>query len=249
MNIWTKLDNGWGIRVADTEPRPGEAVKVTKKDGTASLETVGKVLRREGNSYVCTIVAKPRQAPPAVSRAPVATAPAATPRKSVNRRSGGCERCGTYLQPGQGELRFCMADTGCMKHHDDDGYHLYCLDEVACAEARKELVKAREEAKRLAGLVKAAIPDNWTINGSEPVEKIPDGAVSLVRAFFGSMSQVDRGWAYILGEDLFVERHEYDYGPIRCRVPGKAAEYQKALETALNGKTEVSGDGVTLKVA
>jgi hypothetical protein len=135
-----------------------------------------------------------------------------------------------------------------MKHFDDDGYHLYCLDEVACAESRKELVKEREEAKRLAGLVKAAIPDNWALNGSS-VEKIPDGAVSLVRAFSGSMSQVDRGTAYTLGEDLFVERHEYDWGPVRCRVPGKAAEYRKALETALNGKTEVSGDGVTLKVA
>jgi len=244
MNVWAKLDGGWGIRVkADAEPKPGETVKVTKKGGSISDEIIGKVLRHEGDSFVCTIAAKPRQ--PVLSQAPASRSPS----KSTNRRPGGCERCGTYLQPGQGRLRFCMADTGCLKHHDDDGYHLYCLDEQACAKGQEENRKEREEHRRVAELVKAAIPEKWTLVGSEPVKEIPSGAAQLARAFAGSMSQVDHGTAYALGEDLYVCRNEYDWGLIQCRVPGKAAEYRKALETALNGKSEVSGGGVTLKVA
>jgi len=239
VNIWTKLPTGWGIRVkADVEPQAGESVKVEKRDGSSSSETIGQVLRKEGDSFVCTVAAKPRQP---------ATKTSTAPQKSVNRRPGACERCGTYLQPGQGRLQFCMADSGCMKHFDDDGYHLYCLDEQACAAAKKELVKDREEAQRVAGLVKAAIPDQWTAFGVS-VENITDGAVVLASAFSGSMGQVDRGTAYAFGEDLFVQRHEYDWGPVRHRIPGKAAEYRKVLEIASNGKKEVMAGGITLKV-
>jgi len=68
-----------------------------------------------------------------------------------NRQSGACERCGHYLAVGEGRLEWCVEDSGCRRHHDEGGYHLYCLDGAACT-ARREaaLAAARAEQERIA---------------------------------------------------------------------------------------------------
>ena len=87
---------------------------------------------------------------PTVKAAAPAPAPLLAAAKpagaNTNRKSGSCERCGTFLTAGKGLLYFCPEDSGCLKHHDHSGYHLHCQDKDACTKAREE-VKA-EQAKR-----------------------------------------------------------------------------------------------------
>lgn len=66
--------------------------------------------------------------------------------KGTNRRTGNCERCGEYLLAGKGRLEYCVEDSGCMKHFDESGYHLYCRDSKACQTNRAEAKAAREKA-------------------------------------------------------------------------------------------------------
>lgn len=66
-----------------------------------------------------------------------------------NRKPGYCERCNTRLAPGEGHLQYCVEDSGCLKHHDYSGYHLYCADTEACQQRRAE-AKAKAEAERKA---------------------------------------------------------------------------------------------------
>lgn len=80
--------------------------------------------------------------------------------KKTNQKSGSCDSCGEFLKPGQGELVYCVEDSGCLKHHDFSGWHVYCLDQAAC-KANKEAAKvarqkAAEEAKIKAAEKKAA---------------------------------------------------------------------------------------------
>lgn len=80
--------------------------------------------------------------------------------KKTNQKSADCDACGEWLKPGQGELVYCVEDSGCMKHHDNSGWHVYCLDAVAC-KTNKEAAKvarlqAVEEAKIKAAEKKAA---------------------------------------------------------------------------------------------
>lgn len=79
------------------------------------------------------------------SRAPLA-AGGSVP-KGTNRKAGDCEDCGEWLPAGKGRLVYCVEDSGCMKHHDYSGYHLYCQDESACADRRKALREAAKKQK------------------------------------------------------------------------------------------------------
>jgi hypothetical protein len=77
-----------------------------------------------------------------------------------NRRSAHCDSCGAYIPAGAGRLVRCYADTGCMEHFDDDGWHVYCLDGEACKvraeQARKDAVEAAARAKASAEAEKTA---------------------------------------------------------------------------------------------
>jgi hypothetical protein len=87
----------------------------------------------------------PKQSGSKQAAAPLlAGGPAQRTGKS-NRRGGGCERCGTYLEAGKGDLFYCVEDSGCLAHHDRSGYHLYCADKAACDVAREENKRAAVE--------------------------------------------------------------------------------------------------------
>lgn len=60
-----------------------------------------------------------------------------------------------HLKAGEGTLVFCVEDSGCLKHHDDSGYHLYCSSKTDCEARVKENKAARqieieEEKKKVA---------------------------------------------------------------------------------------------------
>jgi hypothetical protein len=58
-NTYSKLNTGdWGVRVAGSKPSEGERVTVTKKDGTAKAEVIGRVLWSGQGVYLCTIAPK-----------------------------------------------------------------------------------------------------------------------------------------------------------------------------------------------
>jgi hypothetical protein len=66
MASYTKLQSGdWGVRVSGTAPAVGATVTVTKRDGTAKVEIVDRVLwagtGRDGQpAALCSIRATPR---------------------------------------------------------------------------------------------------------------------------------------------------------------------------------------------
>jgi hypothetical protein len=56
---YSKLNTGdWGVRIVGGKPNEGERVTVTKKDGTAKAEIVGRVLWSGQGVYLCTIAPK-----------------------------------------------------------------------------------------------------------------------------------------------------------------------------------------------
>jgi len=75
--------------------------------------------------------------------------------KKTNKKASDCENCGEWLKVGEGELVYCVEDSGCMKHHDNSGWHVYCLDGDACKVRREEALVAQRAAKE-AAKVKAA---------------------------------------------------------------------------------------------
>lgn len=58
-NTYAKLQNGdWGVRVAGPKPAEGDALTVTKKDGSSKKEVIGRVLWSGAGVYLCTIAPK-----------------------------------------------------------------------------------------------------------------------------------------------------------------------------------------------
>lgn len=74
-----------------------------------------------------------------------------------NRMPARCEHCDESLAPGQGTLVSCIEDSGCLEHHDESGWHVYCADTDAC---RARVQRAREERTR-AKAVRAAGAEAW----------------------------------------------------------------------------------------
>lgn len=62
----------------------------------------------------------------------------------TNRRAAECDHCGAWLRAGEGRLEYCIEDSGCLKHHDESGWHVYCLDTDGCKQRR---TAARAAAK------------------------------------------------------------------------------------------------------
>jgi len=160
----TKLKSGaWGARVQGTV-KVGDTVTITTRAGKSWDARVTQVIwTGDGVSIAATesLDPKPRAAAPVSAVASIrggARAPAGN-----NRKAGNCDRCGHYLQPGQGHLERCYADTGCMQHFDDDGWHLGCADRTACdarvTENRERAEKAKaatEELRKLAAGAEAS---------------------------------------------------------------------------------------------
>jgi len=101
--------------------------------------------------------------------------------QKTNQKAGYCDSCGDYLKVGQGELVYCVEDSGCMKHHDHGGWHVYCLDHARCKankeEAKVARQKAAEEAKVKAAEKKAA--DEAEAAAYKAARAVADGMVSV----------------------------------------------------------------------
>jgi hypothetical protein len=66
MNIWTKLRDGWGVRVTGTVA-VGDTVTVHRRDGSSSKETVTAIVSQANDrddSTVCRVAEKSRQPAP-----------------------------------------------------------------------------------------------------------------------------------------------------------------------------------------
>lgn len=72
----------------------------------------------------------------------------------TNRRAAACDTCGEWLAAGKGRLVRCIEDSGCMQHHDESGWHVYCLDATAC-KARREQLRAEARARQAEAQVRA----------------------------------------------------------------------------------------------
>jgi len=81
------------------------------------------------------------------------------------RRADDCERCGEYLPAGEGTLEYCVEDSGCMRHHDESGWHVYCADESGCS--------ARREQQRLAQAERAALASEASAARSALIAALP----------------------------------------------------------------------------
>ena len=113
--------------------------------------------------------------PPSAPRAVISSVRGGVRGRLIpNRKAGRCDECGHTVQPGEGKLQRCYADTGCMRHFDDDGWHLFCADEAGCkarqAIRREEARQRRERAERVAALaaeVEATVPpvEGWPPKG------------------------------------------------------------------------------------
>jgi hypothetical protein len=92
-------DGSWGVRVKGGIPRPGEVVRVSKRDGSGDQAKIDKVLWQGDDVAICSIVPK-AESKPAVSSSFRA-------REGGSRtRSGRCVDCGGPL----GTLRGCSGD-------------------------------------------------------------------------------------------------------------------------------------------
>jgi hypothetical protein len=61
---WTKLKEGFGVRVSGGTPTPGQTLSVSKKSGGTSTATVGRILWQGKDKFtgelivLCTVAAK-----------------------------------------------------------------------------------------------------------------------------------------------------------------------------------------------
>lgn len=114
--------------------------------------------------------------------APVAIVAGGARRETLkaNRKAGYCEDCGEFLPAGKGRLVFCLEDSGCMKHFDYSGHHLYCQDGDGCKERAKALREAQREAaaKRAAELAeKQRHEAEAAAKGTTLLEELTQGLV------------------------------------------------------------------------
>lgn len=174
QTTYTKLrDGSWGLRIAGAA-QPGARVSVATK-----TETVGRVLWTGNGISLATIAQSDRQSTgtdartmPSDGQLYAGAAGGVRHRTGANRRAGSCERCGTHLAVGAGRLEYCVEDSGCLTHHDEGGYHLYCADATGCEQQRAE----RRAARAVAAAQRAAALTAWqqiaTIG--EAVDTLPE---------------------------------------------------------------------------
>lgn len=108
-----------------------------------------RTVRHPDNHPMCSHRAPAAARPASADRTILASVPGgAQAPAGRNRRPGDCERCGSYLATGAGLLVRCLADTGCPRHMDADGWHLYCADRKACDVLREENRNFAETARK-----------------------------------------------------------------------------------------------------
>lgn len=174
----------------------------------------------------CPTKAKSVPAKPASPPIAFVTGGVQTPA-GTNKKPGRCDRCGTWLKPGEGILQYCHYDTGCMKHFDESGYHLYCKDETTCAQRRAEAKAAAEVRRKRNAALSALIPMNW-IEGkaSQKVTSIPSTKHSLkINAYSGTSGSVDKGTLFVVGDDVYYYHGGYydDFRDTTLLLPGQAS--------------------------
>lgn len=181
----TKLRDGtWGARVSSAEVSVGDEVTITTRGGKSWPAIVDRVVYRSPGDgiAICATTSHPQDQRPA-AQAPTETdyaGRAGGARHETgkrNRRPGYCDRCDRHLEIGAGTLEYCVEDSGCSRHHDEGGWHLYCADTTACATRRDGLVEAahaqlaRAEALReLAAEVEATEPSSQPLSWDEQKE-------------------------------------------------------------------------------
>lgn len=169
-----------------------------------------------------------------------------------NKRRGHCDRCGQMLEIGQGSLVRCYADTGCMQHFDEDGWHVYCLDTEACKvrqeENRAERKAAQEKAKKAAEEKRAREAEQAAAYKAE-YERAQEGRISWyhdIGAKDLTLVAEDKSGLYqrrlyrgeVQGETVYVEHADaYDDNRVTIWAPAtilqpiideKAAKITKA---------------------
>lgn len=181
----------------------------------------------------------------AAAPAPVALVPGgARHERGTNRKPGQCERCGELLQPGEGRLQYCEYDTGCLKHHDSSGYHLYCLDGVGCARRAAELKAERQAAKAAAAAIWKLTGQQWDLGHREqaatvdavPGEVVNDGYAVRVTCRGGSYHQIDHGTVWVAGNDVWTLENAGDWGMLARRYAGLASEYLALVADVPDGR-------------
>ena len=187
---------------------------------------------------------------PAAASAPVALVAGGARRESgTNRKSGHCERCGAWLQAGKGRLQYCEYDTGCPKHHDTSGYHLYCLDAEACGKAAAEARQQRAAEKAAAEVVGKLVAYNWDQAHKEqaqkaecvPAEIVHGACDAKVGCRSGTYGCVDHGTVYVSGPDVWTLEDAGDWGLVTRHYPGLAAEYMELLAAVPAKKRTATG--------
>lgn len=96
---FTRLrDESWGLRIVGPLPvDPGQTVRVTKKDGTATTERVGEVVWSDGKGVTLARVAR------------VATPASPRPAHAGGRSSGGFRTC-SYCDRRVPRASLCCGD-------------------------------------------------------------------------------------------------------------------------------------------
>ncbi|MBI4872728.1 MAG: hypothetical protein HY814_14310 [Candidatus Riflebacteria bacterium] len=203
---------------------------------------------RGGSSRHATCPGRPqstdtRPSPPVALVPGGAQAPAGR-----TRRPASCERCGSWLGAGEGALVHCLEDSGCRRHHDESGWHVYCLPTDAAGCAGRQAAR-RAEATRAAQIVadvEAILPLQWADRHPAAMDRTSDdaalqawraakAAATLTVTVSPSSCGTDQGSLAVVGEDAVVYHGGYsdDYRATVRRIPGGAEGYLTALQAVV----------------
>lgn len=109
-----------------------------------------------------------------------------------NKKAGRCDACNEHLAVGAGRLVRCVEDSGCMEHHDEGGWHVYCLEQAPC-EARKinrrELTKAAATQAAAVELQREMAERSMLETYAAERAKLTAGLTRLARGIFPPKDQ------------------------------------------------------------
>lgn len=212
---------GW-CRKCGKRVQPGQAVEwdpKTRKVEHVTCPSNEEKPKAQTGLKTKTADPKPVQLPEELLR------PGARRYAGPNRKPDSCDRCGKYLQPGEGVLVHCLEDSGCMKHFDFSGYHVFCLDFDAC--------KARAEEKRAAEQRQKEVADQLKASVTRERVEIPEGAEKLAQVSNGYGVYGTAYWLAV-GDTVYYQKWEpaaYDgWDLVAYRTTATREQVQQAIE-------------------